>query len=154
MRLDAGRDQAYVHYNGWPTRWDEWISCDSARVAPFRTRTLHSTALPHASPCPVAGVQDAPRTGTDDIRTVLPELQRLLRALMPSLDEAALLARESIAKYPLAYDRTNSTDLTRPEASNMPWLRSPVDTPRRKARVLSFSFSFSFWFTQRRRQNR
>ena len=33
----------YVHYNGWPSRWDEWIPVDSPRLAPFRTRTSRTT---------------------------------------------------------------------------------------------------------------
>jgi hypothetical protein len=29
-------NQVYVHYNGWGTRWDEWIDCDSSRIASFK----------------------------------------------------------------------------------------------------------------------
>ena len=36
----------YITYNGWPSRWDEWIEHTSDRIAPFRTKTLHaSTSL-------------------------------------------------------------------------------------------------------------
>uniref|UniRef100_A0A6U5DVG0 Ubiquitin-like domain-containing protein n=1 Tax=Corethron hystrix TaxID=216773 RepID=A0A6U5DVG0_9STRA len=34
-------DLLLVHYNGWPSRWDEWIRSDSDRVRPFRSRTRH-----------------------------------------------------------------------------------------------------------------
>lgn len=27
---------AQVHYNGWVSRWDEWIDMNSPRIAPFR----------------------------------------------------------------------------------------------------------------------
>lgn len=60
MRVRSRR--MLVHYNGWPTRWDEWIDFDSNRVAPFRTRTLHSMQAPYASPSPVTYVDDAPST--------------------------------------------------------------------------------------------
>lgn len=60
MRVRSRR--MLVHYNGWPTRWDEWIDFDSNRLAPFRTRTLHSSNSPHASPSPVAHIDDAPVT--------------------------------------------------------------------------------------------
>ena len=33
--------QIFVHYNGWPNRWDEWIDKDSDRLAAFRSVTLH-----------------------------------------------------------------------------------------------------------------
>ena len=29
----------HVHYNGWPARWDEWLSTDSSRIQLFATRT-------------------------------------------------------------------------------------------------------------------
>jgi len=29
-------NQAFIHYNGWGTRWDEWIDMNSPRIALFR----------------------------------------------------------------------------------------------------------------------
>jgi hypothetical protein len=29
-------NEAYVHYNGWGTRWDEWIDFSSPRIANFK----------------------------------------------------------------------------------------------------------------------
>jgi hypothetical protein len=49
-----------------PTRWDEWVSISSPRIAPFRTRTLHSGGLPHSSPSPVAIPSHAPSTSLPD----------------------------------------------------------------------------------------
>lgn len=43
MDINTDTRMMYVHYNGWPVRWDEWISWDSPRVAPFRTRTMHTS---------------------------------------------------------------------------------------------------------------
>ena len=34
--------KAYVHYNGWGTRWDEWIEFNSPRMRNFKTYTLQS----------------------------------------------------------------------------------------------------------------
>lgn len=29
-------NQAFVHYNGWGTRWDEWIDFSSPRISHFK----------------------------------------------------------------------------------------------------------------------
>jgi len=34
--IDIQNNKAYVHYNGWGNRWDEWIDMNSARIKPFR----------------------------------------------------------------------------------------------------------------------
>lgn len=44
---------AYIHYNGWPSRWDEWIQVDSHRIQPFRTHTLQAIDSVLVSPCPI-----------------------------------------------------------------------------------------------------
>jgi hypothetical protein len=38
MAVNEEQGTVFLHYNGWPTRWDEWIQIDSPRIAPFRTR--------------------------------------------------------------------------------------------------------------------
>ena len=45
--------QAFVHYNGWPNRWDEWIDINSPRIQYFKTHTYQSLASPMHSPHPV-----------------------------------------------------------------------------------------------------
>jgi hypothetical protein len=42
LQVSADGGDVYVHYHGWPARWDEWISAASPRIQPFRTRTSHS----------------------------------------------------------------------------------------------------------------
>ena len=64
----------YIHYNGWPTRWDEWIPVDSPRLAPFRTRTIHSVLQMHLSPEPAAWLPNAPTTGSDEFEDVLSQV--------------------------------------------------------------------------------
>ena len=34
--IDVQGNKAYVHYNGWGNRWDEWIDMTSNRIKPFR----------------------------------------------------------------------------------------------------------------------
>ena len=77
-----------VHYNGWPSRWDEWIDADSNRIAPFRTKTVHSSATPHTSPSPIAYTHSstAPVVGVNDIRYVLPRVDALIHSVLPLFD--------------------------------------------------------------------
>jgi hypothetical protein len=34
--IQVRNNQVYVHYNGWGTRWDEWIDFNSPRIAAFK----------------------------------------------------------------------------------------------------------------------
>lgn len=81
-----------IHYNGWPPRWDEWLSWDSPRIAPFRTRTQHLPQAQHVSPAPVSAVRNAPRTGplVDDVRVLMPEVQRVLQEIGPMVDDVSV----------------------------------------------------------------
>ena len=48
--VEVSASQAYVHYNGWPCRWDEWIDLNSTRIQYFRTYTQQSLSAPMHSP--------------------------------------------------------------------------------------------------------
>jgi hypothetical protein len=50
--IDVRENQVYIHYNGWGTRWDEWINIDSDRIRPFRFHTRQSTYSHYQSPFP------------------------------------------------------------------------------------------------------
>ena len=50
--IDINDDKAYVHYNGWGTRWDEWIEIKSPRITVFRTHTIQAATSTYLSPCP------------------------------------------------------------------------------------------------------
>jgi hypothetical protein len=76
-----------------PTRWDEWIVFTSPRLAPFRTRTSNIT-VNTSCPAPANTVAHAPPTGRDDIRTLIPELNRLILAIQPVLSAATVLCEE------------------------------------------------------------
>ena len=95
MSVDYASNAIFVHYNGWPTRWDEWIPFNSPRIAPFRSRTAHSNALTsYVSPTPNVRISGAPSTGSDDVRTILPEIRNMLRRLQPMIEEAADIAEQ------------------------------------------------------------
>ena len=54
--MKVQNNKAYVHYNGWGTRWDEWIEFNSERMRNFKTYTLQSPitfcSMPYpAIPC-------------------------------------------------------------------------------------------------------
>lgn len=93
--MDIRNDSLFVHYNGWPARWDEWIDASSPRIAPFRTRTMHSANAPHMSPTPNSRVANAPSAdGEDDVRSVLPQVLEMLDAILPAARALAALYEE------------------------------------------------------------
>ncbi len=49
-RLSGNR--VFVHYNGWGSRWDEWIDAISPRIALFRTHTIQMSTSKYISPSP------------------------------------------------------------------------------------------------------
>ena len=50
--IKVQNNKAYVHYNGWGTRWDEWIDFSSPRMRNFKTYTLQSPLAFCVSPYP------------------------------------------------------------------------------------------------------
>ena len=58
--VQVRNNQAFVHYNGWANRWDEWIDFSSPRIASFkylnffkiRTYTVQSPTSVFLSPYP------------------------------------------------------------------------------------------------------
>ena len=50
--IDLKDNRAYIHYNGWGTRWDEWIDMESDRIMPFRYYTKQTTFYNYNSPFP------------------------------------------------------------------------------------------------------
>lgn len=96
--INEEQRQVLIHYNGWPIRWDEWISFDSQRIAPFRTRTHHALNSFTSSPSPTTPVSNAPITGADDIRTLLPHLLSLIQCAFPLIERASQLSSESSSR--------------------------------------------------------
>lgn len=52
--LKISGEYVYIHYNGWPDRWNEWLHVNSPRIAPFRSRSQHMTLAIAQSPMPVS----------------------------------------------------------------------------------------------------
>jgi len=50
--IKVQNDKAYVHYNGWGVRWDEWIEFSSPRMRNFKTYTLQTPLAFSISPYP------------------------------------------------------------------------------------------------------
>lgn len=79
----------FVHYNGWPTKWDEWIHIDSDRLCLFRTRTYHLSLRTTASPdCYVWGHGSAP-TGEENLERMVDSVSQLCRMISSYLDRSA-----------------------------------------------------------------
>lgn len=96
LDVDHTARRLFVHYNAWPSRWDEWIDFGSPRLAPFRSRTLHASSA-QACPVPAVWPTEAPLTGINDIRSILPELARSLRLLTNMVELAAGQAQRSLS---------------------------------------------------------
>eukprot|EP01038_Epipyxis_sp_PR26KG_P006238 gene6238-8593_t len=121
MDINYQQRTVFVHYNGWPERWDEWIPFHSDRISPFRSRTSHSIASAiHSSPTPNAPLTRPPLTGSNDIRTILPELASMFNKLHPIINEAAELSKQSLMLRPLSNDVLND-DSSRSSSNAMPW---------------------------------
>lgn len=95
--MDLNDTHILVHYHGWPERWNEWIPSNSDRIAPFRTRTVHSLTSARVSPTPTIPLQEPPSIGNADIRSVIPVIRNGMRDLMPYLDTLANLCEEGNA---------------------------------------------------------
>jgi hypothetical protein len=50
--VEVRNNKAYIHYNGWGTRWDEWIEINSPRIELFRTHTIQAATSTYLSPFP------------------------------------------------------------------------------------------------------
>lgn len=48
----------FVHYNGWPNQWDEWIDSSSSRIQPFHSYTNQSITAPMHSPHPTVPIDE------------------------------------------------------------------------------------------------
>ena len=40
LDVDKNNKRILVHYNGWGSRWDEWLSMNSDRISIFRSKTV------------------------------------------------------------------------------------------------------------------
>ncbi|KAG9398168.1 hypothetical protein AC1031_014966 [Aphanomyces cochlioides] len=86
--LEVRPGQIFVHYNGWPSRWDEWIDNQSPRLAPFRAKTRHASQRFSPEPLlPSLAAREAPpATSTSSLSTLLPQLRLALQMMLPHMD--------------------------------------------------------------------
>ena len=127
MDMDYSSRRLFVHFNGWPVRWDEWIDWDSPRIAPFRSYTIqdNNTSL---SPSLTTRETSSLTTGRDDVRLLLPEVSALMRNIQPLLQRVSDLSRESLVSEGALHSDTTATQ------QNMPWMRhfESTETPQRR----------------------
>ena len=45
-------NKAFIHYNGWGVRWDEWMDFNSPKIRNFKINTLQSPVSAYMSPYP------------------------------------------------------------------------------------------------------
>jgi hypothetical protein len=47
---DAKDGKLLVHYEGWPSKWDEWLDRTSPKLLPIKTKSLKETPPPQFAP--------------------------------------------------------------------------------------------------------
>lgn len=88
--VEIQENRAFIHYNGWPSIWDEWIACQSPRVQLFASKTAwrprQFRPAPSQSPSPYsfpdAEIALSPIDFPDMLHRagkLLPRIYRLLR---------------------------------------------------------------------------
>lgn len=85
----------YINYNGWASRWDEWLECSSPRIELFRTYTKQGVYSAMQSPVPMvlsASTFAAAETNLEP-SDLFPTAQSAL------LDIKALLSRYRLLSY-------------------------------------------------------
>lgn len=99
--INISYDSILVHYNGWPDQWDEWIKKvylilfqNSSRIAPFKTKTLHTFLSAHHSPNPVCYANDSPPTGVDSLEKICETLPLTVNQLLPALERLSKLCKD------------------------------------------------------------
>eukprot|EP00826_Nyctotherus_ovalis_P042636 TRINITY_DN4412_c0_g1_i13.p2 TRINITY_DN4412_c0_g1~~TRINITY_DN4412_c0_g1_i13.p2 ORF type:complete len:320 (+),score=62.85 TRINITY_DN4412_c0_g1_i13:542-1501(+) len=97
-------DKVRVHFNGWGTRWDEWIPINSPRIAPFRTYTVQSPLSPFLSPYP--GIE--PDAQNPEVPSTEVSYEDLLVKYLTCFDET----RKMMVRY-----LTKSADFSEQEES-------------------------------------
>ena len=80
-------DYVLIHYNEWPSQWDEWIAAASTRIQPFRSYTKQNLDSPVQSPFPLV-LSPEVFSGHETLLEVAEYIQHasaLLHALTPLL---------------------------------------------------------------------
>jgi uncharacterized ubiquitin-like protein YukD len=105
--------QVYVHYNGWGSRWDEWLDMNSPRIALFRTYTVQSSHSLYLSPNPINQADGElnelvePKLETQD---VLFDLSSMLNKITSSVIDLAKLMNYKKIKEKEAANQANEEE--------------------------------------------
>jgi hypothetical protein len=118
--LDSETGQlAYIHYNGWPSRWDEWIEVSSARIQPFRTHSRQSIQAQMLSPLPNTPLdaESIPVSGPHDLNDyILQSCRRLeeVKGMMERLNTLSSDVRQEQAneRLQIANERRRLLEVT------------------------------------------
>ena len=94
--------KAFVHYNGWGVRWDEWIGFNSPRMRNFKTYTLQSPLTFCAMPYPAIPCDSniEPQQRPIDVFYYLEKIKKHMENL---LDEMNGLLNKKKKKYTIIY---------------------------------------------------
>jgi hypothetical protein len=107
--MKVQNNKAYVHYNGWGTRWDEWIEFNSERMRNFKTYTLQSPITFCSMPYPAIPCDSniEPQQRPIDIFFYLEKTKKHMENL---LDEMNCLLNLRKKNSPLFYDNKFNMD--------------------------------------------
>ena len=82
-------NKAFIHYNGWGSRWDEWIDLDSPRISMFRTHTVQLGSSQYLSCFPNVPVDsdnhEIPEYDSDIFKTIQ-EVRNSIGSLLKIMD--------------------------------------------------------------------
>jgi hypothetical protein len=117
MDIDCDAKKLFVHFNGWPVRWDEWIDWNSNRISPFRSFSAQEISSLSLSPTLSAREASTMITGRDDIRILLPEVHSISQNLSPLLHSLSELSIRSLAASSSAQSISDSARAPH----SMPW---------------------------------
>lgn len=88
--------QALIHYNGWGSKWDEWIDFSSERIANFKTYTIQSPNSLFLSPNPNTYCDGSTEKlhRSIDVFYYLDKANRIMSELSKSIDYMAQIRRK------------------------------------------------------------
>jgi hypothetical protein len=84
----------FVHYNGWGSRWDEWIPINSSRLATFRSHTVQNPRSNYLSPHPNI-TPDAPNVQlVSATQANSGDIDNMLDDMLALMGETALMIKD------------------------------------------------------------
>ena len=101
--LKVQNNKAFVHYNGWGTRWDEWIDFGSPRMRNFKTYTLQSPLTFCGMPYPAIPCDSniEPQQRPIDIFFYLEKTKKHMECLLDDMNNLLNLRKKN---FPLFHD--------------------------------------------------